>query len=417
MRVVAGVVGCGLAILPFASWTAEAAPLAAPKGEPHPIFGGFDAGVCGFPSAVGMLDRDTDQLFCSGTLIHPQVVSFAAHCMDPDISWAVPGRVMFGEDVAAPVREVEVVSCETHPQWDNGTNAFDLAACVLAEPVVDVPIAPLLMGCEAEALQPGVEVVIVGFGATSATLDPEGNPIPEGAGRKRYTTQTLTDILPDDNQVVMVGPDKGGCFGDSGGPAFVMLADGTWRTIGAASTLHPDSVPDPNGQICGFGTVYEIFWREMAWLEAMSGFDVTPCFDADGTWAPTSTCAGFPGVLIDPAATWANGCATTAVGGWSAACGAPFDGSEPPPPEPPPPEPPPPEPPPPDPEPEPPPQPEPEPQPEPAPEPAPEPDDSATGGPAEDLTERGCTCAQGQPVPADMLGLLALLGLVRRRRR
>ncbi len=414
MRIVVGVVAGALACAPL---VAAAATLATPRSGPLPVFGGTDAPECAFPSAVGMLDRDSDQLFCTGTLVHPQVVTFAAHCMDPDFSWAVPGRVMFGEDVDAPVRKVETLGCDMHPQWDG--NTFDLAACVLAEPVTDVPIIPLIMGCEVDALQPGVEVVIVGFGASSAVIDPEGNPIPEGAGRKRFATQTLTDILPESNEVIMVGPDKGGCFGDSGGPALVMLADGTWRTIGAASTLHPDAEPDPNGQICGLGTVYEIFWRQMDWLESWSGFDVTPCHTTSGAWAPTSGCVGFPGVPIDPSATWANSCKTAALGGWSATCGAPFDGSEPPPPEPPPPEPPPPEPPPPEPPPPEPPPPQPEPQPDPQPEPRPDPEtgSSGDGGALDDLTERGCTCSEGQPVPTDSLALLALAALVGRRRR
>lgn len=412
---------CGLALCSVVGpcllpGTAGAAPLAADDPAPQPIFGGFEAGTCGFPSVVAMLDRDSDQLFCTGTLVHPQVVAFAAHCMDPNTSWATPGRVMFGEDIEAPVRKVEVLDCQMHPSWDSGFNAFDLAACVLAEPVTDVPIVPLIMGCEVEALQPGGEVVIVGFGATNATLDEEGNPIAVGSGRKRFTTQTLTDIFPDENEIVMVGPDKGGCFGDSGGPTFVALADGTWRTVGAASTLHPESFPDENGEICGFGTVYDVFWNEMDWLEQLFGIDVTPCHDSSGNWTPTSSCVGFPGVLIDPVATWDDGCATTALGGWSATCGEPFGGEEPPPPPPDPepepePEPPPPPPPPP-------PQPKPpQPRPEPEPEPRPEPEPEEGGAAFDDLTERGCTCSGGQPGPADMLGLLALLGLGRRRRR
>ena len=48
----------------------------------------------------------------------------------------------------------------------------------------------MLNGCEAEALQPGQEVVIVGFGSTFAVTDEFGEIVEiEGVGTKRFTTQ------------------------------------------------------------------------------------------------------------------------------------------------------------------------------------------------------------------------------------
>lgn len=415
------VVGLGVAAL----WPGLAAAerLAAPELPPAPIFNGIEAGQCDFPSAVAMLDRDTGQLFCTGTLIHPSVVVFAAHCMDPETSWATPGSVMFGEDVDHPVREVPVVACASHPQWDSAATVFDLAACVLAQPVTGVPTTPLILGCEVDLLQPGTDVVIVGFGATNAELDPEGEPIAFGAGRKRFTTQTITSVSPVDNEIIMIGPDKGGCFGDSGGPAFARMVDGTWRVIGAASTLHPETIPDENGEICGLGTVYEVFWPNMDWLEGFAGLDLSPCFDVGGAWSPTAACGGFPADLLDPQSTWGSGCATKELGGWSATCGqpfghGPFPGPEPEP-EPPPPEPEP------EPEPEPPPEPPPTPPPPAPPVPGPEEtssgesesDDSGAGVADDGLADRGCTCSQGQDGWRDRSWWLAALVLLARRRR
>ena len=419
MRAPVTVAVCGLVAL--ASAPAVAGDLADVTPDQLPIFNGVEAGECDFPSAVAMLDRDTSQLFCTGTLVHPSVVAFAAHCMDPVTSWATPGSVMFGEDVEAPVREVPVVHCETHPAWDPGATSHDLAFCTLAHPVTEVPVVPLLMGCETEALA-GAQLTIVGFGATNAPLDPEGNPIPSGAGKKRFTFQTVTDVSVADNEVIMIGPDHGACFGDSGGPAFLRMFDGTWRLVGAASTLHPDAFPGPDGEICGLGAVYEIFWPHMDWFEGEVGVDLTPCFDAGGNWAPTANCGGFPGDLEDPQSSWNDGCSTSSGGQWSAVCGAPFgEGPFPgPQPEP--------EPPPPEPEPEPEPQPQPQPQP---PVPGPEPidptssgtgddtgDDTSAGADGGEFAERGCTCTSGQDVRGDRSWLLAgLLLLVRRRRR
>jgi len=74
------------ASLALASGPAAAVEFSDVGPSPHSIHGGLDADVCQFPSAVAMLDAETDSLFCTGTLIHPQVVLFAAHCMDPNLA-------------------------------------------------------------------------------------------------------------------------------------------------------------------------------------------------------------------------------------------------------------------------------------------------------------------------------------------
>ncbi|MBL9104653.1 MAG: trypsin-like serine protease [Myxococcales bacterium] len=386
-------------------------PLADPPGEPSGIFNGVEAPECGFPTAVAMLDLESEGMFCTGTLIHPEVVLFAAHCMDPDSSWATPGSVMFGEDVKAPIRKVPVQDCGMHPEWQ--TKGIDLAVCTLQAPVRGLPIVPLLMGCEVDQLKPGVGVTIVGFGASTAIQDPEGEVHTDGAGLKRFTRQTITDVLPKRNDVIMIGPNTGGCFGDSGGPAMVQLTDGTWRVFGAASTLHPDFEPDPNGEICGLGTVYEIAYQHVDWLESFTSRDVTPCHDADGTWNPSAGCGGFPFFPGVPESTWLDACETEQLGTLSGTCGPPFN-TNPPPPDPPP-------------DPPPPPPPPPEPDPTVPTDPGPiDPSetetetetDSETAGQDDDGGEKGCGCRSDDFNYGDASGLavFGLLALRRRRR-
>jgi MYXO-CTERM domain-containing protein len=275
------------------------------------------------------------------------------------------------------------------------------------------------MGCEVEQLQPGRVVTIVGFGATSAIELPDGEVDTSGSGKKRFTQQTITDVIPEFNDVIMIGPNTGGCFGDSGGPAMIQLTDGTWRVLGAASTLHPDFAPDPNGELCGLGTVYEIAFNKVDWLEQFSQHDLTPCHAVDGSWDPSAGCGGFPFFPGQAETTWIDACTSTQVGTWSGTCGPPFSTGPFPDPNP--------TPNPPDPPPDPPPPP---PDPPPADPTTPtDPGDPTSGGETEtetetdsdsetagmDEDEKGCGCRSEDPGPLGfaVFGLLAL----RRRRR
>jgi hypothetical protein len=92
------------------------------------------------------------------------------------------------------------------------------------------------------------------------------------------------------------------CYGDSGGPSYIQLDDGSWRVFGAVSG---SAVDDPNCGNLGIWTLIHVYAQ---WIENTSGYDVTPCHDADGTWNPSNACTEFP---VSPGAgegAWGNGC-------------------------------------------------------------------------------------------------------------
>lgn len=326
--------------------------------EPPPVArinNGQPAASCQWPSTVALLNGSP---FCSGTLIHPRVVLTAAHC----IASQSPSAIGFGEDGFSPVRTVGVESCQMHPEYDRGLD-IDLALCTLTDPVADVQPVPILLGCEQDVLQrPDPDIRIAGFGNTQTTFLNWEWYEGFGLGPKRHVGQSVFEIREAEQEIDLEGVNvmSGGCHGDSGGGAFVRLADGSWRVFGVAQSwnnvpgdpydegtssggaasstgLNPDGptatagsesvgggfidptddgvgfiAPDDDGDefvdVCGHGTTYSLVAPQMQWIEDVIGEDTSPCFTASGRWDPSPACTPFPMQIDQSVGSWDNGC-------------------------------------------------------------------------------------------------------------
>jgi hypothetical protein len=267
------------------------------------IYGGTRALTCQWPTTVSV---DTGPSYCTGTLVHPEIMVYAAHCVHGPSA----GGVYFGEwdESDDPNHWVSVDFCKAHPEFGSPVGNNDIAFCKLSTPVLGPPPTPPLMGCEADTLVQGREIAIAGFGFAD-----DGS-----SAHKHWAMTTLGPSVPGLPHAVQIGGGGvGACVGDSGGPAYAQLDDGTWRAFGVVS----------GGSSCGQDGVYMLMHPYVAWIEAESGIDITPCHDADGTWNPSPNCGGF---AMDPLATglsWDNGCAGE-ISGPSSTCGVPFSGAD-----------------------------------------------------------------------------------------
>ena len=270
--------------------------------DPDPlIYGGTPVQSCGWPSTVSMQGN------CTGTLVAPQVVMYAAHC------GAGFSSVRFGESIqGGPGFSAATEFCRTHPSF-NGNNlgdGVDFAFCKLQQPVTDVEITPILMGCETSILVPGEEVTVVGYG------NADNGPY----GVKREVTTTINSV---GNEAYVGGNGVGACNGDSGGPVFIHLreeigGDDTWRVFGVTSW-------GPQG--CLNGAHFGLMHKAVEWVEGEVGIDITPCHDVDGTWNPNIECRFFPKEPMLGHGSW-PACGPGPAGGFSAICGEPAGGPD-----------------------------------------------------------------------------------------
>lgn len=211
-----------------------------------PIYGGSSSQTQ--PPAVAVGDS------CSGVLVHARVVVYASHC----------GTAI--NDVAVGDTHLAPEYCEAFPS--TGVVAQDLAYCMLTSPgPVNAAVAPAT-GCEDGSVQAG----------TSLTIKGRGLPSFEELGAT-VTVQERGDAL------LARGPGVGVCGGDSGGPALVDLHMGDWGVRRLAGIISHGSAG------CDEGDIWITPLAPLVpWLEARTGLDLTPCGDADGTWAPGPDC-------------------------------------------------------------------------------------------------------------------------------
>lgn len=267
--------------------------------DPQPIVGGSETATCAWPSVVHVTSNLGN---CTGTLVHPRVVLTAGHCIgNPAQTVISVGEV----DIAS--RRLPVQDCKADPGWTGRTGqGTDFGYCLLSDPVTDIPVTPVMFGCEGEgAIVVGADLIHVGYGRTET----------DSRGRKKELRTTISSVSGDREFISTPTTGESVCSGDSGGPAFMQVSDGSWRLAGVISWASPNS----NG--CGGISGSGIAARFVDYVETQSGVDITPCFEANGAWAPTFECGGFP---LDPGAgggNWGDGCEMGPLVDFSSMCG------------------------------------------------------------------------------------------------
>ncbi|XP_046451012.1 trypsin-1-like isoform X2 [Daphnia pulex] len=217
--------------------TCGAGPTKTLSFDEQRIVGGTDAQKNSWPSIVSL--RLNGQFFCGGSLLSDNQILTAAHCVDRLTKETIPQlTVDFGmhrlnpndAHVTKKVRRLTI-----HKDWDDKTNANDIALLTLASPVTFTPaISPVCLP-ETSEQYAYKDAAIVGWGTVK-----EGGSLPTVL--KQSTVKVLANSKCKQsyptitgNQLCAAAPGTDTCQGDSGGPLFVRSLGGSWTQTGIVS--------------------------------------------------------------------------------------------------------------------------------------------------------------------------------------
>jgi MYXO-CTERM domain-containing protein len=205
---------------------------------------------------------DTNSFICSSTLIAPDVVLTAAHCLDTaplelqlgglelsniEYYWSRKKDLsahVLGSQAEMPGNAIRAIATVRHENFEilgmqlGLAENDDIALMFLEEPVLDIPLGYLPQPDTDETrMDIDEEVVIVGWGQRVFT--PPGSPPPQGQYAVKYQgVSHIADKAPYEFLVGDSADDTRKCHGDSGGPSFKMVeTDSTelYRVVGVTS--------------------------------------------------------------------------------------------------------------------------------------------------------------------------------------
>lgn len=246
-RVACGALGALLASL------ALAGPAAASPGATASIVGGSTALGEEWPWAAFILavDKKGEGFSCSGTVISPNLVLTAGHCVeDIETGKKTPAAqyvvVTGSSDIRnSSLRQVSKVSRTIlDPDFNRFKVHGDAGLLMLATPTT-VPAVPLAGPADAALLAPNTPTYIAGWGLSGTLRKLKRTPVlRRGATfvqERLYCRNHARAYYPFFNyssQLCTITPPGfsiGTCHGDSGGPALAFREDGTPVQIGITS--------------------------------------------------------------------------------------------------------------------------------------------------------------------------------------
>ncbi len=262
------VVGALVHLVGLTAWPGDGTAAAGPIEQA--IIGGDDSDPGEYP-ATGALVRG-NSFTCTATLVAPDVVVTAAHCLDGggwgDLTFTLDADLTDSIDGRIPV-----LASHPHPdfhlqgaEYTRMGRRNDVGVAILEEPILDVPVERLDSRAYFDEVEE-VRLTLCGYGRDYWST-------PSTAGVKR--DGTIRVEVSNGWELQSTDEDPQPCKGDSGGPLFVPTDEGR-LLAGVVSRASGDSA------MCDTGAIYTRAAPYVDWIaDAATDRDEGGC-SASGT--------------------------------------------------------------------------------------------------------------------------------------
>ncbi|WP_030678134.1 S1 family peptidase [Streptomyces sp. NRRL B-1347] len=200
----------------------------------HAIVGGTEVSNDAYPFMVAVLDKGPgsvkDRQFCGGSLVAPDTVMTAAHCLvddagkpvKPKTIQAAVGRTVLSNSKQGQIRNVAKGGILVHPRYLQGKDAYDVAFIQLSKPVRGISAVKLPTQGTDSLLRPGQKATVAGWGNTDTELTHQPDRLRQVRVPILSHAECKTSYGEYDTKVNFCAGVEGkdSCQGDSGGPIF-----------------------------------------------------------------------------------------------------------------------------------------------------------------------------------------------------
>ena len=189
------------------------------------IVGGTKAGSYPWMAAIANTSGGSlfDRQFCGGSLIAPDWILTAAHCMEGEVAEGLQILVNFNDledSSGAVIRGVKGIYI--HPSFrDIGGDLYNDVALILLDAPIDT-VTPITVATSPVAVTTGTAVRAIGWGDTKSSprfptelQEVDLSIASITSARQAYGVSNL-----DNRHLAAIGTGKDTCAGDSGGPLF-----------------------------------------------------------------------------------------------------------------------------------------------------------------------------------------------------
>ncbi|MCV6639619.1 serine protease [Candidatus Albibeggiatoa sp. nov. NOAA] len=258
------------------------------------IIAGEDAPENAYPWMVGIHETGDNQSYCGGSLIHPQWVLTAAHCLDnkagtrilaPNELFVVVSAYDYREWETKAIR-AEVEQVIQHDGWRGRNDVIfpDIGLVKLQDPITTVEPLSVVSDRDSNLFNTGNVATVMGWGRLSASarvypdiLQQVQVPLVDsGVCQKAYQTEEI--ILPYSICAGYAEGKKDSCVGDSGGPLVIQDEAGQWQQLGIVSYGGKE-----NGPICAGENAYGVYTQPAAFTDFIEQY-VPKLYDYQGIW-------------------------------------------------------------------------------------------------------------------------------------